>query len=167
LIEKRHKARQAFFQCNTRVKRKICLKSQSSLQRYIREIKSNWQEEKEIELQMTADRRDMKALYLGLKETYGPKSRVMIHLRDHNGNTVLQENEKILEIISDYFNQLLNIPGELDKAAKTWCKGHLLQFWMVFPIWMSSCQQIAQRRMEKRLAEMVCYLWYESMVVKK
>jgi len=57
-------------------------------------MKSNWWKEKAIELQMTADRRDMKALCLDLKEAYDLKSRVMIHLREHNGNTVLQENEK-------------------------------------------------------------------------
>jgi len=34
------------------------------------------------------------------------------------GAKVLQEKEKILERFSNHFNQLLNIQGELDKAAK-------------------------------------------------
>jgi len=61
----------------------------------------------------------MKAFYIGLKEAYGPKYRGLIQLCDHYGNTVLQETEEILERLSDHFNQLLNIPGELDEAAKT------------------------------------------------
>jgi len=108
-----------------------------------------------------------KRIYLDLKEAYGPKSRVIIHLQDHNENTVLQEKEKILEIISDHFNQLFKVPSQLDKAAHTWCKGHLLHFWMVLPLWMSLCQQLVQCEMKKLCAEMVSHMWYESMVVKK
>jgi len=37
---------------------------------------------------MVVDRRDMKAFFLGLKEAYGPKSRGMIQLHDHDGATV-------------------------------------------------------------------------------
>ena len=118
LIEERDKARQASFQCNTRSKRKTYRKAQSSLQRYTREMKSRWWEEKARELQEAADRRDMKAFYTGLRETYGPKPRGLVQLRDLDGTTVLQEKDKILERFSHHFDQLLNIPGDLDERAK-------------------------------------------------
>jgi len=47
-------------------------------------MKSKWWEEKAIELQMAADRRYMKTVYLGLKEAYGPKLREKIQLYDHD-----------------------------------------------------------------------------------
>jgi len=49
LNEKRNKTRQAFFQCNIRLNRKTYSKAQGSLQRYTREMKSKWWEEKTIE----------------------------------------------------------------------------------------------------------------------
>ena len=81
-------------------------------------MKSRWWEEKAKELQTAADRRDMKAFYTGLREIYGPKPRGLIQLYDLDGTTVLQEKEKILERFSDHFDQLLNVPGDLDRAAK-------------------------------------------------
>ena len=61
---------------------------------------------------------DMKAFCTGLKETYGPKPRGLIQLRDRDGTTVLQENDKILERCSDHFSQQLNVPGDFDETAK-------------------------------------------------
>lgn len=118
LIEERNKARQALLLCNTRSKKKAYSKAQSKVQRYTRDMKTRWWEEKAEELLTASDRRDMKAFYTGLRETYGPKPRGLIQLRDHDGTTVLQEKDKILERFSDHFNELLNIPGDLDEMAR-------------------------------------------------
>ena len=112
LVEERDKARQASFRCNTTSKRKTYRKAQSNLQRYTREMKSRWWEEKARELQEATDRRDMKTFYTGLRETYGQKPWGPIQLQDLDGTTVLQERDKIFEKISHHFDQLLNIIWE-------------------------------------------------------
>jgi len=99
-----------------------------------------------------------------LKEAYGLKSGEMTQLCDHDGTTVLQEKEKILERFSDRFKQFLNIPGSwMKQQATRHCKGHLLHFCMILSIRMSLCQC----KMEKPLAEMVFLLRYGNMVIKK
>ena len=81
-------------------------------------MKSKWWEEKAKELQSAADKRDMKAFYTGLREIYGPKPKRLIQLHDLDGTTILQKKDKISERFSYHFNQLLNLPGDLDEIAK-------------------------------------------------
>ena len=64
---------------------------------YTRDMKNKWWEEKTVDLQDAVGKRYMKAFYTRLKETYGPKPRGVIQLRDHDGTIVLKGNDKILE----------------------------------------------------------------------
>lgn len=80
-------------------------------------MKSNWWERKALELQEAANKKDMKAFYAGLEAVYGPKPRGSLQLRALDGETVLQEKEKILNRFADHFNQLLNFPGDLADEA--------------------------------------------------
>ena len=84
----------------------------------LREVKIRWWQEKAKELQTAADKRDMKAIYTGLSEIYGPKPRGLIQLYRCDGSIVIKEKDEILERLLDNFNQLLNVPGDLEKTAK-------------------------------------------------
>ncbi|KAM9328275.1 uncharacterized protein KZ484_019609 [Pholidichthys leucotaenia] len=92
--------------------------SQSELQKYTRKMKSNWWDEKVEELKIAANRKDMKTFFTGLREMYGPKPRGLIQLKVMDGETVLQEKDKILDRFADHFDQLLNNPGDLTEEAK-------------------------------------------------
>ena len=117
LLEARNTARQKNLQCNTRLRREKYSKAQSELQKYTRDMKSKWWDEKAEKLQIAADRKDMKTFFTGLREIYGPKPRGLIQLKAMDGETVLQEKDKILDRFSDHFDQLLNNPGDLSEEA--------------------------------------------------
>ena len=81
-------------------------------------MKSNWWDEKAEKLQIAADREDVKTFFTGLREIYGPKPRGLIQLKAMDGETVLQEKDKILDRFADHLYQLLNNPGDLSEEAK-------------------------------------------------
>ena len=74
-------------------------------------MKSKWWEEK------AADTNDMKAFYNGLREVYGPQRRGTTQLLAQDGTTALKEKDKTLDRFAQHFDQLLNVPGTVDKAA--------------------------------------------------
>ena len=80
--------------------------------------KFNWWDKKAEKLQFAADRKDMKTFFTGLREIYGPKPRGLIQLKAMDGETVLQEKDKILDRFADHFDQLLDNPGDLSEEAK-------------------------------------------------
>ena len=57
------------------------------------------------------------AIYTEMRKIYVLKPRGLIHLYDRDGSKALKRG-KILERILDHFYQLLNVHGDLNKAAK-------------------------------------------------
>ena len=53
-----------------------------------------------------------------MRKIYGPKPRGLIQLYRCDGSIVIKEKDEILERLLDNFNQLLNVPGDLEKTAK-------------------------------------------------
>ena len=80
-------------------------------------MKSDWCEEKAESLQHAADKNDMKSFYRGLREVYGPAKRGTTQLTALEGTTVLQGKSEILNRFAEHFDQLLNVPGNLDDRA--------------------------------------------------
>ena len=80
-------------------------------------MKSKWWEEKAEGLQQAADTNDMKAFYNGLREIYGPQKRGTGQLVAEDGVTLLKEKDETLNRFAQDFDQLLNVPGTVDKAA--------------------------------------------------
>jgi len=80
-------------------------------------LKSQWWEEKAAGLQHAADRNDMKAFYRGLREVYGPQRRGTTQLNTMDGESVLQDKNEIIGRFAEHFEQLLNIPGNIDQVA--------------------------------------------------
>jgi len=59
----------------------------------------------------------MKAFYNGLREVYGPQNRGIDQLLEQNGKTVLKARNDTLKRFAQYFDLLLNVPGEVDQEA--------------------------------------------------
>ena len=117
LLEERNKAKARHLQTNTRANRARLVEARSKLQQYTRELKSQWWEEKAEGLQLAADKNDMKTFYSGLREVYGPQKRGTAPLTALDGETLLKEKDEILNRFAEHFDQLLNIPGNVDYAA--------------------------------------------------
>ena len=81
-------------QTNTRGNRAKLTSAQSNLQKYTRQMKSRWWEEKADALQAAADKNDMKEFYNGLREVYGPQYRGSNQLLASDGETVLKEKTR-------------------------------------------------------------------------
>lgn len=112
LLGERNKAK-----ANERASSSRLATARSKLQKYTREKKSQWWEEKAVELQQAADQNDMKAFYNGLREVYGPQKRGSAQLIALDGVTVLKKKDEILNRFAQHFDQLLNVPGTVDHTA--------------------------------------------------
>jgi hypothetical protein len=75
LLELRNLAKARQLQINTRSTKADLVSARSKLQKYTRGKKSQWWERKAEELQHAAAENDMKAIYSGLREVYGPCKR--------------------------------------------------------------------------------------------
>ena len=117
LLDERNKAKVRALQRRTRSNVDRLAQARSKLQKYTREKKSQWWEEKAEELQRAADKNDMKAFYNGLREVCGPQKRGTAQLLDQDGETVLTAKDETLNRFAQHFDQLLNVPGTVDQEA--------------------------------------------------
>ena len=115
LLEERNKAKAKVLQRKTRANTMRVAKARSKLQKYTRDKKSQWWEEKVEGLQQAANKNDIKAFYNGLRMVYGPQKRGTAHLMDQDGVIVLKDKDKTLNRFAQHFDQLVNVPGTVDK----------------------------------------------------
>ena len=81
------------------------------LQRYTRARKSEWWDIKAEELQRVADR---KGFYSGLKEVWGPQTKQLVHLKSYDGLEIFTYSKGVMARWSEYFQKLLNVPGDIE-----------------------------------------------------
>ena len=117
LLNERNKAKAQELKRKTRANTAGLAKARSRLQKYTRNMKLRWWEEKAEALQQAADINDMKAFYNGLREVYGPQRRGTGQLIADDGVTILKDKDETLNRFAQHFDQLLNVPGTVDKAA--------------------------------------------------
>ena len=117
LLEKRNRAKAQMLQRKTRATTAQLARARNDLQKYTRDMKSRWWEEKAEALQQAADRNDMQSFYSGLREVYGPQKRGTAQLISEDGSTLLKGKDEILNRFSEHFHQLLNVPGTVDQDA--------------------------------------------------
>ena len=70
-----------------------------------------------MELQRDADRNNMKSFYKGLKEVWGPKKKGPFHLKSTDGMETFSDSKRVVARWSEYFQKLLNVPGDIDHEA--------------------------------------------------
>ena len=117
LLRARNQTKAKLMQTNTRGNCAKLISARSNLQKYTRQMKSRWWEEKAEALQAAADKNDMKEFYNGLREVYGPHYRGSNQLLASDEETILKEKNQTLNRIAEHFNQLLNIPRSADVST--------------------------------------------------
>ena len=70
-----------------------------------------------MELQKAADRNDMKGFYSGLKEVWGPKKKGPVQTKSTDGTETFSDSKRVVARWSEYFQKLLNVPGDIDHEA--------------------------------------------------
>ena len=74
LLQARNETKARLMQTNTRGNHVKLTSARSNLQKYTRQMKSRWWEEKAEALQVAADKNYVKEFHTGLREVYGPQN---------------------------------------------------------------------------------------------
>jgi len=67
------------------------------------------------EIQITADRNNMKDFYNGLKEVCGPKKTGHVHLKSTDGMETFSDSKRVVARWSEHFQKLFNVPGDINQ----------------------------------------------------
>lgn len=86
----------------------------STVQVMLRNMRDSWWDKKAEELQGFADAYDTKGFYAALKAVYGPRSGNILPILSQDGQTLLVEQDKILNRWAEHFKQVLNAPSVID-----------------------------------------------------
>ena len=89
----------------------------STVQTMLRTMRDEWWAQKAEEIQLHADKHDMKSFYAALREVYGPSFDTVSPVLTKDGQSLLVEKEKILARWAEHFNDVLNIPSTCDLAT--------------------------------------------------
>lgn len=118
LLKKRDQAYKRTLQAQTtRASTAAYKNARAELQRYTRKMKTNWWEQKAKDLQIAADRNDMREFYSQLKEVWGPQRRGATNLKSADGTKLLTDKREVDARWREHFEQLLNVPGDIDPEA--------------------------------------------------
>ena len=64
-----------------------------------------------------SDRNNMKGFYNGLKEVWGRKKKGSVQLKSTDGMETFSDSKRLVARWSEYFQKLLNVPGNIDHDA--------------------------------------------------
>ena len=118
LLSRRDQAHQRVFQTRSTRSTTAAYKGACRLlQKHTRALKSDWWERKAVELQRAADSNNMKGFYNGLREVWGPKKKVPVQLKSRDGMEIFSDSKRVVARWSEYFQKLLNVPGDIDHEA--------------------------------------------------
>ena len=117
LMSRRDQANQRVLQTRSNRSTTAAYKDACSLlQKHTRALKSDWWERKAMELQRAADSNNMKGLYNGLKEVWGPKKKGPVQLKSTDRMETFSDSKRIVARWSEHFHKLLNA-GDIDHDA--------------------------------------------------
>ena len=118
LMSRRDQAHQRVFQ--TRSTRSTTAEYKDAcrlLQKHTRALKSDWWERKAVERQRAAESNTLKGFYNGLKVVWGPKKKGPVQLKSTDGMETFSDSKRVVARWSEYFQKLLNVPGDIDHEA--------------------------------------------------
>ena len=80
-------------------------------------MRDAWWDEKAKELQLASDRHDMRTLYTGLRQIFGPEFSGSTPLRTADESSMLHGKEDILDRWVEHFSSVLNRPSRICEEA--------------------------------------------------
>ena len=112
-------------------------------------------ERKAVELQRATDSNDMKDFYNGLKEVWGPKKKGPVQRKSTDGMESFCDSKRVVSRWSEYFQKLLNVPGDIDHEALDNIPQRITrQALMISQLWIRWLEQSLAGKMAKHLEEM-------------
>ena len=86
------------------------------VQTYLRNMQDTWWKERAEELQNSADRRDFKTFYQGLKAVHGPVHKASPSVKSKEG-VLLTEPSRVLDRWAEHFQGVLNQDSDFDMSV--------------------------------------------------
>ena len=86
------------------------------VQTYLRNMQDTWWKERAAELQNSADSRDFKTFYQGLKAVYGPVHKASPSVRSKEG-VLITDPSKVLDRWAEHFQGVLNQDTDFDMSV--------------------------------------------------
>ena len=86
------------------------------VQTHLRNMQDTWWKERAAELQCSADQRDFKTFYQGLKAVYGPVHKASPSVKSKDG-VLITDRSKVLDRWSEHFKGVLNQDSEFDMSV--------------------------------------------------
>ena len=115
LIKDMHESHLAYMNDKSSTTAKIkYYRIKHEVQKRLRQLRENWWKTKAEELQRASDTKNFQEFYRKLKEVYGPSSKATSPLLANDGETLLVDDEKILQRWVEHFNEVLNRPSSAD-----------------------------------------------------
>ena len=59
----------------------------------------------------------MKGFYNGLKEVWGPQTKLHVHLKSPDGLETFTHSMSVMARWSKYFHKLIDVPGDIEPEA--------------------------------------------------
>jgi len=87
------------------------------LQKRTRAPKLDWWEMKAEELQIAADRNNMKSFYNGPQEVWKRKKKITVHMKLTDGMETFSDSKRVVASLREHFQKLLNVRGDIDHKA--------------------------------------------------
>ena len=70
-----------------------------------------------MEVQRDADSNNIKGLYNGIKEMWGPKRKGPVQLKSTDGMETFSDSKRVVARWSEHFQKLFIVPGNIDHEA--------------------------------------------------
>ena len=80
-------------------------------------MKAVLREVKAEELKRDADRNDMKYFYTGLKEVWGIRKKLSVHMKSTIGTRNFFDNKRVVAIRKEYLQKLLKVSDDIEEET--------------------------------------------------
>ena len=115
LIDKMHNSHKAWINDkNSSVKKRSYLECKRHVQTSLRKMKESWWAAKAAELQESANKKDSKSFYEGLKKVFGPRQKGASPVLSSDGETLFTDKAEILSRWKEHFENVLNTESVID-----------------------------------------------------
>ena len=118
LIKKMHDSHKTWINDkNSSRKKRAYQECKKQVQASLRKMKVSWWSAKAAELQESADKKDSKAFYEGLKKVFGPEERGTSPVLSSDGETLFSDKKEILSRWKEHFENVLNSHSVIDEEV--------------------------------------------------
>ena len=144
LLAKKQKAHMQYLACDSQQNKMAFLLVRAKAQKRIQNMKDDWWNSKDEELQRLVDTHDYQGLFSALRVIYGPHHNVVAPVKSANGSVLLTDLKDITRCWKEHFSNLLNQQETADERATSQMCVHTQKDDLCIPIMMEELEKTLQ-----------------------